>query len=303
MKVSVIGLGNVGSSVAFVLATSDFVQELVLVGRSRDSVLGDALDLSHGQLFVENPTKVIAGTVEQTAQSDVLVICASVPTPADMKDRSELAKGNVALMKQLLPPLVAVSPECKIVMVSNPVDVLVYYAIQFSGLPASRVFGTGTLVDSARFRHLLSEQINIHQDDIRAYILGEHGNSQFPALSCAHAGGEKLDPTPERYELSQQAASAGFQVLKLKGYTNYAIALATASLVRFLCLNQHHTVPISLLVDGYLGVSDVCLSLPAVVGRKGIERILHPQLNLREQKEFLHSASVVSEVIESCREI
>ena len=297
MKVSIIGLGHVGSALAFVLSLKSIIKELVLVGRSPESVMGDVLDLRHGQLFVEAPTKIIAGTVDDTAGSEVLVICASVPMAADMPDRQVLGPANVALFKNLLPPLAQLSPNAKILVVSNPVDILVYFAIEFTGFPAARVFGTGTLVDSARFRQLLADDIHIHSEDIRAYILGEHGQTQFPAMSVATAGGEAIDDTPHRRDLFQQTSQAGFEVLRRKGHTSYAIALAAADIIQTIIADTKHTMPVSLKCDGFLGVSDVCLSLPAVIGKGGIERILHPNLSAREQAEFLHSANHLHEII------
>ena len=258
MKVSVIGLGNVGSSLAFVLAIRNVVRELVLVGRNRDLVMGDVLDLRHGQLFVDTPTDVFAGRIADTAGSDVIAICASVPTPKNMRSRLELAQGNVDLMRELMPALARHAPDSKIVIVSNPVDVLVHYALEFTGFQPHQILGTGTLVDSSRFRQLLAEELRIHMEDIRAYILGEHGDSQFPAMSCADAGGEPLDPTPARYALFERASQAGFEVLKYKGCTNYAIALAAAEIIQCIALDAKHTMPVSLRVDGFLGVSDVC---------------------------------------------
>ncbi len=297
MKVSVIGLGKVGSSLAFVLSLKSIVKELVLVGRTPESVLGDVLDLRHGQLFVEAPTHIRAGDLADTRDSDILAICASAPMSPGMQDRQELGPANVKLMASLLPDLASYSPNAKLLMVSNPVDVLVHFAIAMTGFPPHRVMGTGTLVDSARFRQLLAEEIQIHMEDIRAYILGEHGATQFPAMSCAFAGGEMIDDTPRRRELFRQASQAGFEVLRLKGHTNYAIALAAADIIQCIATDTKHTMPISLRVDGYLGVDDVCLSLPAVVGKKGIERILHPKLNHEEQAAFLHSAATLQRII------
>ncbi len=301
MKVTLVGLGHVGTSLAFELATSNFVDDLVLVGRNQEAVMGEVLDLRHGQLFVENPTRIIAGTALDSAQSDIIVICASAPAPDNMKDRLLLAPNNVALLRQILPPLAQQSPCAKLVIVSNPVDVLVYYAIEITGFTAQQVMGTGTLVDSARFRQLLAEEIDIHMEDIRAYILGEHGDSQFPAMSCADVGGEPIAPTPGRYALFEQASKAGFEVLRRKGHTNYAIALAAAKIVECIARDSKHTIPISIRVDGFLGVEDVCLSLPVVVGKGGVEQILHPSLNAEEQANFQHSAEVVKKVIDTCK--
>lgn len=301
MKVSIIGLGHVGSAIAFVLSLKSIIKELVLVGRSPETVMGDVLDLRHGQLFVDAPTKIVAGTLADTANSDVVVMCASVPMDANMQDRQVLGPANVKLMASLLPQLAQHSPHAKLVMVSNPVDILVYFAIELTGFPANRVMGTGTLVDSARFRQLLADDIQIHTEDIRAYILGEHGQTQFPAMSVATAGGEAIDDTPQRRELFKQASQAGFEVLRRKGHTSYAIALAAVDIIHNIITDTKHTMPVSLKSDAYLGVDDVCLSLPAVIGKNGIERILHPKLNEEEQNAFLHSAEHLRAIISAIK--
>ena len=301
MKISVVGVGRVGSTLAFALSQRNFVQELVLVGRDRNIARGEALDMGHAQSFVEVPTRITAGTVEDTAGSDILAVCASVPTPPDMADRSQLGPGNVKLMRELLPPLAKLSPAAILVMVSNPVDVLTRYAIEFTGYPANRVLGTGTLIDSARLRHELSLELRIHSNDLRAYILGEHGASQFAAMSCATAGGEAIDDTPKRRELIARVVRTGLEIARLKGYTNYGIALSATAIVEAIALDTKHTLPVSVAVDGFLGVTDVCLSLPAVLGRGGVERILHPHLNEAESQAFRASATAVRQQINSAR--
>lgn len=293
MKVSIIGPGKVGSTLAFTLSQRNFVKDLVLVGKDREAVLGDALDLAHAQSFVEVPTRVRAGTTGDTAGSDVIAVCASIAMPPNMRDRSHLGPGNVALLRELLPPLAALSPKAIFVMVTNPVDVLTWFGIEITGFPPGRIIGTGTLIDSARLRHELSLKIGIHCQDLRAYILGEHGGSQFAALSSASAGGEPIEETPERREIVAQVERAGFEILRRKGYTNYGIALATSSIIEAIALDTKHTLPVSVLVDGFLDVRGVCLSLPAVIGRGGVERILHPGLNAAEAGYFRASAAAV----------
>src|SRR6478735_125365 len=301
MKISVVGLGKVGSTLAFTLSQRNCVHEMVLVGRSRENSMGDALDIAHAQSFVEVPTRVIAGTSADTANSDVIVICASAPTPPGLHDRATLGPSNVKLMRELLPPLAKLSPNAILVMVSNPVDALTYYAIEFTGFPPNRVLGSGTLIDSARLRHELSLELGIHSSDLRAYILGEHGGSQFAAMSCATAGGEPIDDTPERRELTKRVVRAGLEIFNYKGHTNYGIALAATAIVEAIALDTKHTMPVSVAVDGFLGVKDVCLSLPAVIGRGGVERILHPRLNEAEANAFRASAAAVRQQIEFAR--
>jgi L-lactate dehydrogenase len=303
MKISVVGVGKVGSTLAFALSQRNCIHELVLVGRSREATLGDALDIAHAQSFVEVPTRVVAGTVADTAGSDIIAVCASIPTAPSMSDRALLGPGNVKLLREVLPPLVQLSPWAILVMVSNPVDVLTYYAREFSGFPAARVLGSGTLIDSARLRHELSAELRIHSTDLRAYILGEHGGSQFAAMSCATAGGEAIDDTPPRRELIAHVVKAGLEIFNHKGHTNYGIALAVTNIIEAIALDTKHTLPVSVAVDGFLGVTDVCLSLPAVIGRGGIERILHPRLNEAETQAFRASAAKVKQEIAGARSI
>jgi L-lactate dehydrogenase len=276
---------------------------MVLVGRNRAVTLGDALDMAHAQSFVEVPTNIVAGTIAATAGSDILVICASVPAPQHMPDRAALGPGNVKLMRELLPPLARLSPNAILVMVSNPVDVLTHYAIGFTGFPAQRVLGSGTLIDSARLRHELSLELKIHSNDLRAYILGEHGATQFAAMSCATAGGEAIDDTPERREIIANVVASGLEIFKHKGYTNYGIALSVTAILEAIALDTKRTLPVSVDVDGFLGVTDVCLSLPAVVGRGGIERILHPRLNAAEAQAFRDSAYAVRQQIDAAQSV
>ena len=299
MKVTIIGPGTVGMVLAYTLMLKRVAREIVLVGRNEVKAQGEALDLTHAGAFLQVPVKVRAGKIEDAEGSEVVVICASVPTPEGITDRNELAMGNAALMRELLPKIAEVAPDCKLVMVSNPVDPLTWLALELTGFPRERVMGTGTLVDSIRFRELLSEMLQIHPDDLRAYVLGEHGEHQFPAMSVAQAGGEKIDDTPERRALCERAKGFGVEVFRKKGNTCYAIGLAAAYLVESILMNERRTIPLSIRIDGYLGVTGVCLSLPVVVGKNGIERYILPNLNEQEQAAFLTSAEAVRMVIEN----
>ncbi len=297
MKVTIIGPGKVGMVLAYTLVLRGIAREIVLVGSDRVKAEGEALDLTHAQAFQQIPVKVRAGEIEDAAGSEVVAVCASVPMPSGLLSRNALAQGNADLMKKLLPRVAEVAPEAKLVMVTNPVDVLTWQALELTGFPRERVMGTGTLVDSVRFRELLSEMLHIHPDDLRAYILGEHGEHQFPAMSVAQAGGEKIDDTPERRALCERAKYFGIEVFQKKGNTCYAIGQAAAYIIEAILLDEKRTVPLSVKIEGYLGVSGVCLSVPVVVGRRGVERYLHPDLNAEEAAQFRAAAEAVKTVI------
>lgn len=297
MKISIVGVGRVGATLAYTLVLRGLGDELVLVGRRREQAAGEADDLRHALAFAPHAQRVLAGSLEDTRGSQLLILCASVPTPRDAPSRAALAAANAQLFRELVPPLAAGSPGAILLVVTNPVDALTTLALRLSGFPAARVLGTGTLIDSARFRSLLSASLGIHPDDLRAYILGEHGPSQFPALSVAQAGGEPIADDTRHRALFEEAVAAGRRVFVSKGYTSYAIASATALIVDAIAHDTHRTLPVTTRIDGWLGVRDVCLSVPAVVGRAGVERALHPPLSEAEAEAFRASARAVEETL------
>jgi L-lactate dehydrogenase len=296
MKVSIIGPGKAGMVLAYTLMLKGVAREIVLVGSDVARAEGEAMDLMHAQAFLQVPVTVRAGTMKDVAGSTVVALCASVPSPPGMSDRNIIAQGNAALLRQILPGLARAAPAAKLVMVSNPVDVMTWLALEITGFPARQVMGTGTLVDSIRFRELLSQQLAIHPDDLRAYILGEHGEHQFPAMSVASAGGARIEDTPERRALCEQAKRLGIEVFRKKGNTCYAIGLAAAYIIESILLDEKRTIPLSVRTDGFLGIHGVCLSLPVVVGANGIERYLHPELSAAEAAQFRTAAEAVRKI-------
>jgi L-lactate dehydrogenase len=296
MKISVIGTGKVGVTVAFHLVLRGLATELILHSRNLRRADGDARDLDHAQAMLPRQAEIAAGGVEETAGSRILIVCASceMNSPAS---RLSLGPKNVRMLEELLPPLLAVSPEAILVMVSNPVDVLTWHALRITGLPPSRVIGTGTLLDSIRFRRALSRKTGIHPDDLRAYILGEHGDSQFPAMSTAMAGAEPIEDTPEVRSLFRDVIGAGGDIFAKKGFTNFGVAAATNAIVESIARDEKRTMPLSVRIDGFCGVREVCLSVPVVLGKEGVERVLKPSLNEAECAAFRRSAEVVRAAI------
>ncbi|MCX8049355.1 MAG: lactate dehydrogenase [Methylohalobius sp.] len=303
MKISIVGIGRVGSTLAYTIALKGLCSELILVNRRPKIAQGDAYDLRHAMSFLDRPFEVRHGDLSATRGSDLIALCASVPTPAGLKSRLELLEGNVKLFRELIPPLAALSPHAVLLIVSNPVDVLTYFALKFSGFPPARVIGTGTLVDSARFRAMLSEEVSIHPEDLRAYILGEHGDHQFPCLSQAQAGGEHIVDNERRRKMFKEAVAAGYQVFSYKGYTNFAVSLAAALIIEAVAFDSKRTMPASVLIDGFHGISGVCLSLPVVIGRPGVTRILHPEFNQEEIAAFQRAAASVQAAIKQAEAI
>jgi L-lactate dehydrogenase len=297
MKISLIGTGRVGSTLAFQLLMRGLGNQLVLVDRNREVAEGEALDLQHAEAFTSHSMKIRAGDIGDTAGSDLLVLTCSVPWKPQYTSRFQIGRDNLTIYRDLVPELVAKSPDARIVVVSNPVDVMTYHTLKLSGFGPERVFGTGTLVDSGRFRSMLSAKLGIHPDDVRAYILGEHGDSQFPFFSNAVAGGARIAEDDATIDLFHKASHAGHDVMRRKGHTNFAITMAAALVIEAIARDSRRTTPLSVLIDGYLGVADVCLSLPVVVGRPGITQVLYPDMSEPEITAFRRCADMVRQGI------
>ena len=301
MKIAIIGTGRVGSTLAYALVLKQTCEHLVIAGRTYEKARGDALDLQHTLAFCSRPMHIEGCTNEQVKDADIVVITASVAA-ADgevLTSRLQLGEKNILLFRELIPALAANNPNAVFVIVTNPVDVMTYAAYKLSGFAANRVMGVGTLVDSARFRALLSQEEHIHPDDLRAYILGEHGANQLPILSSAEAGGEPIGDTAIHRQIFAQVTEAGFEVYRLKGYTNHAIATAASMVIEALVFDEYRTMPLATWFDEWMGIRDNCFSIPAVVGRSGIIRHLHPELNDREQQALRAAAVAIKSAIVS----
>ena len=297
MKISVVGMGRVGGATAFALVARGVPQELVLVGRTREKTLGDAYDLLHASAFVRR-MQIRAGELADAAGSDIILICVSAVTDT-AGDRQAGAAANARLLRELIPVLTEGSPQAVFVVMTNPVDVCAYITLRSSGLPAAQVLGTGTLIDTGRFRSLISQETGINTNDIRAYILGEHGETQFPALSVASAGGVRIDPDDASVRAHfEEARLGGHRVMQYKGYTNYAVAMSATLICEAIATNAHSILPVSTLVDGFKGISDVCLSLPCVIGSRGVEQVLSIDLNDEETRLLQQSAAVLREILD-----
>lgn len=296
MKITIVGTGRVGSSIAFAAVMQPIATELLLVNRSPEKAEGDAMDLMHASALRNSNMRIHSGNIADSANSDIIVFTASATYGAPDRKRWDLATDNLPIFQEWIPPLAEASPNAIFVIVSNPVDTMTYVTLKLSGFPWQRVIGTGTLLDSVRYRSLLSSELGIHSDDIRAYILGEHGDTQFAAQSLAMTGGERFYPSDTSKRMFQETVSMGYEVSKRKGHTNFGIALATMTVLDSIVYDLRHTMPVSTLINGYLDQSDLCLSLPCVIGRAGVTRILHPRLSEDEQELFCVSASAVREV-------
>ncbi|NOQ16599.1 MAG: lactate dehydrogenase [Methyloprofundus sp.] len=303
MKIAIIGMGKVGATIAFNIVMKELCDHLILANRDISKAAGDAMDLQHSLAFCQHSMQVTSSTIADVKESDIVVITASISMSKTMSSRLELGAANITLFKELIPVIANNNPEAVLLVVSNPVDALTYLTTKLSGFASSRVIGLGTLIDSARLRVMLSQIEKIHPDDLRAYVLGEHGPNQFPVFSQAIVGSEAINDNPEHREIFAQVIDAGFKVYHYKGYTNFAIANATCEVIRTIVYDEHRTMPLCTYFDEWLGIMNNCFSIPVVIGRKGILRHLYPVLNEAEQQDLISNADNIKENIRKLLEL
>lgn len=300
-KVGIVGLGNVGATAAYALLLHGLVDELVLYARDKNKAIGEKLDLEHGLAFLDHADVIATDDFADLSGCDIVVFTAgAAQSPGE--SRLDLVKKNTAIVDELVPKIVEAAPQAILVMVANPVDILTYKAALIANKPKGRVFGSGTMLDTARFRYHLGEMLDINPRSIHAYILGEHGDSSFPVLSSASVGGQPLNEFPsysqqqalEAFEMAKQAA---YNIIQAKGATYYAIGVVISKLVRTILRNSHSVLPVSIPVDNYYGQFNVSLSVPCIIGKNGVEQILKAQLNEKEQELFAKSAETLKQFI------
>ena len=304
-KCGIIGCGFVGATTAFTLVGKGLFSELVLIDLDQDKAQGEAMDLSHGLPFSQ-PMKIYAGTYEDLHDCGIIIITAGA-NQREGQTRMDLVKQNVKILKSIVTQIIKYNQEAILLILSNPVDILTYAALQFSGFPVNRVIGSGTVLDTARLKYLLGEHLKVDIRNVHAFIIGEHGDSELAVWSSANISGIDLDgfcsicahcegmqSMKSLYDEVQQSA---YEIIKRKGATYYGIAMAVSRIIEAILRNEHSVLPVSSYVENHYGVSDICIGVPCIVGRNGIERILDIPLNEEEQKRFLESAQMLKEVI------
>jgi L-lactate dehydrogenase len=305
MRVSIIGGGGlVGSSAAFALQCGGIVSGIDLIDLNADQVKGQALDLLHGASLVADQ-RIRATGYEAIPESDAVVITAGLRRKPD-ESRLDLINRNVELFLNILGQVAAagLKRDALVLVVSNPVDVLTYLAARQLDLPSSQVMGLGTVLDTARFRSLIAEGIGLAPTQVTALILGEHGDSMVPIWSTAQAAGLPLERYPgwnatTAEALLKRTRGSGAEVIKLKGGAGFAVGLSIRDVIHCAALDQKRIIPVSSLIEGAYGIRDVCLSVPTVVGRKGVEKQLEIELWPKETSALQHSAQVLRETIEA----
>lgn len=273
---------------AYALLLKGIVNELVLLGRSRDSIFGEELDLEHGMSFLGSASVHSTEKYEDIANSDIVVVTAGASQkPGDT--RLDLAQKNLAVIDDIIPRVIKHAPDSVILMVTNPVDVLTYRAYQLAKWPKGRIFGSGTVLDTARFRFHMSEFLHVNPKSIHAYILGEHGDSSFPVVSNATIGGEPLATFPEYSQERMQRAftkaqQAAYTIIASKGATFYGIGTVVSHIVETVLRDAKSVLPVSIPLHDFYGHYGVSLSVPCIVGRNGVERRLNVKLSWEERQ-------------------
>jgi L-lactate dehydrogenase len=298
-KVGIVGLGKVGATTAYALLLSRMVTDLVLIVRDVAKATGELEDLQQSLPFLDTTRIVLTDDYEALGGADITVVTiGAAQQPGE--DRLALAVKNQELFAQVMPQIKAANPNGLVLVVSNPVDILTFQSYQVAEFQPGQVFGSGTLLDTARFRRELGEIFKVNPRSIHAYVLGEHGDTAFPLLSSANIGGQPLSSFPEYSELEVIAAfdktkQSAYRIIQTKGATYYAIATVILNIIQAVHSDSKTVMPLSVPLHNYLGVSDVALSVPCVVGARGVERIIKTTYSEDEVASLQLSANTLKQ--------
>lgn len=304
-KVAIIGLGFVGSASAFALMQSGLFSEMVLVNRDKSKAEGEALDISHGLPFAK-PMKIYAGTYDDIKDAAVIVVTSGAGQQPG-ETRLDLVKKNVAVYRTIIPEIAMRNCEGILLIVSNPVDILTSVAVKLSGFPENRVFGSGTVLDTARLKTLLGEHLDVDSRSVHAFIIGEHGDSEIPAWSSANVSGVPLHSFCEMRghfehekamrEIAEGVKNSAYEIIEKKKATYYGIAMSVKRICEAIVRDEKSILPVSSIQHGQYGIDGVALSMPAVVGKNGIETLVPIELDENEQAALRHSAETLKHVL------
>lgn len=306
-KAAIIGCGFVGSTTAFALMQTGVFSELVLIDANPARAEGEAMDLSHGLPFTQ-PMRITAGTYEDLAGCALIIITAGASQRPN-ETRPDLIQRNAAIFRTLIPAIAAHNREAVLLVVSNPVDILTYAALKLSGYPEGRVLGSGTVLDSARLKYLLSEHLEVDSRSVHAFVVGEHGDSEVPVWSGANVSGVALnhfcelrghfDHPATNERIYQEVRDSAYDIIARKGATYYGVAMAVTRIALAIVRDEHSVLPVSSMIHGLYGIEDLCMSVPAVVGRNGVETVLDLSLSPLEQSGLIRSAGALRRMLDT----
>ncbi len=304
-RVVIIGTGFVGSSYAYALLNQGVTDELVLIDLNKEKAEGDAMDLNHGLPFT-TPMKIWAGTYADCKDADIVVITAGA-NQAPGETRLDLVEKNTAIFNKVVSEVMSSGFNGIFLVATNPVDILTYATWKFSGLPKERVIGSGTILDTARFRFLLGEYFDVDSRNVHAYIMGEHGDTELPIWSHADIGGrpilryvedEQSNITKEGLdEIFVNVRDAAYHIIERKGATYYGIAMGLVRLTRAILRNENSILTVSALLEGQYDLDDIYIGVPAIVNRNGVREVVELDLNAEEKEKLSHSAAVLKKAM------
>ncbi len=308
-KITVIGAGSVGATTAFALALKNIANEIVLVDINESKALGEAMDIRQSTPLMNDPVNVYASNYEAAAGSDIVVITSGLPRKPG-QTRIDLAQTNVNIIKQIAPQITKSCPDATYVIVSNPVDILTYVFHKVTDIPANRIIGTGTQLDTARLRARIAEYLSVSQKNVHAYVFGEHGDTSFVPWSIAEVSTISLLDSQDKIhldddisvdldyrEIERHVRSSGAKVIERKGCTNYAISVAVCSICEALFGVVNAVQTVSVMLKGEYGISDVCLSMPALIGNGLVRGHITPVLTDEELEKLHYSADSLKKVL------
>ena len=304
-KVAIVGCGFVGAASAFAIMQSGLFSEMVLIDRDEDKAQGEALDISHGLPFAK-PMQIYAGTYEDLSDAAIIIVTAGAGQKPG-ETRLDLVKKNIAIFRSIIPEIAKHNKDAILLIVANPVDILTYVAAKLSGYPENRVFGSGTVLDSARLKYILGEHLGVDSRSVHAFIIGEHGDSEIAAWSSANVSGIPLNSFCEMRghfnhqkameEIAEGVKNSAYEIIEKKNATYYGIAMSVKRICEAIIRDEKSIFPVSSIQHGNYGIYGIALSMPAIVGKDGVEALVPIKLNEKEQQDLLKSAETLKAVI------
>lgn len=301
-KIAIVGCGFVGSSSAFALMQSGLFSEIVLLDVDRNRAEGEALDISHGVPFI-GQIKVSAGDYDDVMDAAIIVVTAGAAQKPG-ETRLDLVSKNVGIFQSIIPEIAGRNYEGILLIVSNPVDILTLAALKISGFPENRVIGSGTVLDTARLKTELGEHLSVDSRSVHAFIIGEHGDSEIAAWSSANVSGIPLSAVCEMrgfhdhqqamQKIAEDVKNSAYEIIEKKKATYYGIAMSVVRIARAIVMNEHSILPVSSMMHGEYGIRDICLSMPAIVGKDGVESLVPLQLSDTETEKLKESAEALA---------
>ncbi|MBE6720695.1 MAG: L-lactate dehydrogenase [Ruminococcaceae bacterium] len=305
-KAAIVGCGFVGSASAFALMESGLFSEVVLIDNNKDKAAGEALDISHGLPFAK-PMQIYAGDYADISDASIIIVTAGAGQKPG-ETRLDLVKKNVGIFKSVIPEIAKYNQNGILLIVANPVDILTYVAAKLSGFPSNRVFGSGTVLDSARLKYLLGEHLGVDPRSVHAFIIGEHGDSEIAAWSSANVSGIPLNSFCEMrghynhnkamHEIADEVKNSAYEIIEKKGATYYGIAMSVKRICEAIVRDEKSILPVSSIQKGDYGIEGVSLSMPAIVGKHGVEAAVPIKLSQKEAEDLKKSADTLKSVID-----